>query len=413
MGATSTRSSSESWASRSASPIDTTPTCSPSGPTRRTSGTRIRSLMRGSVMASPLLLPVRSRARPGRRRERRPRERQLTGPVSPVARAPERARRDSRPTAGSRDPGTWSPGRRQVGAGSSWISGPEGRWMVRVPRCSREARPRYSAAARPGHSRVAHVSRRSVVVEQRRRRRLLGLRRGEQGPQPLDRPRPRARSSTAWTANSATSSPLRSTSDAHGDFRSKRDRAHRRPRQLVVQGDVAEPDARRRRRPPATGPSASRPAPSTRPSPKIATWSTAPKRTTPVDDDVQRERHEGHHHDDDGGGDARRAAACAGARPRPARAPAGGSVTRPWSQQPRRRRLAECGDVEITGTAQHEAWQAKALPPVEQLRAGPLVDPGADGRPAALRQRLRVRAGRRRPRAARHRLGAATRAGRR
>ena len=31
-------------------------------------------------------------------------------------------------------------------------------------------------------------------------------------------------------------------------------------------------------------------------------------------------------------------------------------------------RLAECGDVEITGTAQHEAWQARALPPVEQLR---------------------------------------------
>jgi glyoxylase-like metal-dependent hydrolase (beta-lactamase superfamily II) len=30
--------------------------------------------------------------------------------------------------------------------------------------------------------------------------------------------------------------------------------------------------------------------------------------------------------------------------------------------------LAECGDVDITGTAQHEAWQARALPPVEQLR---------------------------------------------
>jgi glyoxylase-like metal-dependent hydrolase (beta-lactamase superfamily II) len=44
------------------------------------------------------------------------------------------------------------------------------------------------------------------------------------------------------------------------------------------------------------------------------------------------------------------------------------SVTRPWSQPPRRTRLAECWDVEITGTAQHAAWQAKALPPVEQLR---------------------------------------------
>jgi glyoxylase-like metal-dependent hydrolase (beta-lactamase superfamily II) len=30
--------------------------------------------------------------------------------------------------------------------------------------------------------------------------------------------------------------------------------------------------------------------------------------------------------------------------------------------------LAECGDVDITGTAQHEAWQARALPPVEQVR---------------------------------------------
>jgi glyoxylase-like metal-dependent hydrolase (beta-lactamase superfamily II) len=33
-------------------------------------------------------------------------------------------------------------------------------------------------------------------------------------------------------------------------------------------------------------------------------------------------------------------------------------------------RLAECGDVEITGTAQHEAWQSRAVPPVEQLRDG-------------------------------------------
>jgi glyoxylase-like metal-dependent hydrolase (beta-lactamase superfamily II) len=34
-----------------------------------------------------------------------------------------------------------------------------------------------------------------------------------------------------------------------------------------------------------------------------------------------------------------------------------------------RARLAEWEGVEITGTAQHEAWQARALPPVEQLRA--------------------------------------------
>src|SRR5659263_741017 len=49
-GATSTRSRSASWARRSASSTRTMPTCSPLGPTRRTSATRIRSLMRGSVM---------------------------------------------------------------------------------------------------------------------------------------------------------------------------------------------------------------------------------------------------------------------------------------------------------------------------------------------------------------------------
>src|SRR5690606_5033731 len=49
-GATSTRSRSASWARRSASSTRTTPTCSPPGPTRRTSGTRMRSLIRGSLM---------------------------------------------------------------------------------------------------------------------------------------------------------------------------------------------------------------------------------------------------------------------------------------------------------------------------------------------------------------------------
>src|SRR4051795_8423130 len=48
---------------------------------------------------------------------------------------------------------------------------------------------------------------------------------------------------------------------------------------------------------------------------------------------------------------------------------AGESLTGPWSQHLRRERLAECGGVEITGSAQHEAWQLRALPPVEQLRA--------------------------------------------
>src|SRR3712207_3122218 len=53
-GATSTRSSSASWASLRATSILTTPTCSPPGPTSRTSGTRIRSLVLGSLMRSLL-----------------------------------------------------------------------------------------------------------------------------------------------------------------------------------------------------------------------------------------------------------------------------------------------------------------------------------------------------------------------
>ena len=44
------------------------------------------------------------------------------------------------------------------------------------------------------------------------------------------------------------------------------------------------------------------------------------------------------------------------------------SGTPPWSQELPRRRLAECEGVDVTGTAQHEAWQQRALPPVEQLR---------------------------------------------
>src|SRR5690554_5125387 len=50
LGATSTKSSSDSSARRVASSIRTMPTCSPLGPTRRTSGTRMRSLIRGSLM---------------------------------------------------------------------------------------------------------------------------------------------------------------------------------------------------------------------------------------------------------------------------------------------------------------------------------------------------------------------------
>src|SRR5215203_3439903 len=53
IGATSTRSSSASRASCKAISIFTIPTCSPAGPTSRTSGTRMRSLIRGSVLICP------------------------------------------------------------------------------------------------------------------------------------------------------------------------------------------------------------------------------------------------------------------------------------------------------------------------------------------------------------------------
>src|SRR5699024_10903743 len=54
-GATSTRSKSASTASRNASSIRTIPTCSPSGPTNRTSGTRMRSFTLGSLMRDLLV----------------------------------------------------------------------------------------------------------------------------------------------------------------------------------------------------------------------------------------------------------------------------------------------------------------------------------------------------------------------
>src|SRR5947209_1882843 len=53
VAATSTRSRSDSRANSNAFAIGTMPTCSPLGPTSRTSGTRIRSLMRGSVVMRP------------------------------------------------------------------------------------------------------------------------------------------------------------------------------------------------------------------------------------------------------------------------------------------------------------------------------------------------------------------------
>ena len=60
IGATSTRSRSASAASSRALPIGTMPTCSPSGPTRRTSGTRIRSLILGSELMGPPTVDARA-----------------------------------------------------------------------------------------------------------------------------------------------------------------------------------------------------------------------------------------------------------------------------------------------------------------------------------------------------------------
>ena len=100
----------------------------------------------------------------------------------------------------------------------------------------------------------------------------------------------------------------------------------------------------------------------------MANWSTVPKVTTPVDDDLRVNATTSITTTTTAAATAhssrmRRGTADTGAGPG-----AGESVTAPWSQHLRRARLAECGGVEITGTAQHEAWQAKALPPVEQLR---------------------------------------------
>lgn len=79
IGATSTRSSSASAASRKASSMRTIPTCSPAGPTSRTSGTRIRSLIRGSVLISPPVVVCGTDAEPSEPAKRGPK--MTTGPT--------------------------------------------------------------------------------------------------------------------------------------------------------------------------------------------------------------------------------------------------------------------------------------------------------------------------------------------
>src|ERR1700744_2622043 len=68
-GATATRSRSASAATRSASSIRTMPTCSPPGPINRTSGTRMRSLTRGSVLMGPPYVVFQILTNTGNRRE--------------------------------------------------------------------------------------------------------------------------------------------------------------------------------------------------------------------------------------------------------------------------------------------------------------------------------------------------------
>src|SRR5215207_6965485 len=175
--------------------------------------------------------------------------------------------------------------------------------------------------------------------------------------------------STAWTATSATSSPLRRTRDAHADFLSKA------TARTAVHGSSCCRTTLRHRMPVASAstrerPSDRMPAPITTPRPAIATWSTGPNATTPVDDDCNVSATTSIRPTTTAATTAqssriRRGTAETGRGPG-----AEESVTRPWSQHRRSRRLAECQDVEITGTAQREAWLARALPPVEQLRDG-------------------------------------------
>src|SRR6476620_7751570 len=86
-GAISTRSRSASTASLSAWSVGTLPTVSPLGPTSRTSGTRIRSLMRSSVLILPPVVRVggsRSRSSP----------RHVVEPVGKCRRLPLCAKRE-------------------------------------------------------------------------------------------------------------------------------------------------------------------------------------------------------------------------------------------------------------------------------------------------------------------------------
>ena len=134
------------------------------------------------------------------------------------------------------------------------------------------------------------------------------------------------------------------------------------------------PGRRRRRRPPGTARGAGCRRASTSPMPASRSGRRCGRSTTVFVVDGSARATYGHHDQHDRGDGARSsrrirrgtAETAAGRRRRSRRH---GRRTRAHGGRRRARRLAECGHVEITGTAQHDAWQARALPPVEQLRA--------------------------------------------
>jgi hypothetical protein len=145
-------------------------------------------------------------------------------------------------------------------------------------------------------------------------------------------------------------------------------RAHRLPRQLV------RPRMLRTRTPRGVGvhPGPARAAGCRRRAPARARPSRPGRRcgrtTTPVVDDLSR-GHDDHHRHDDGRDDGAEQPHPAG-HGRDGRREAvrsrlhGGSTSAGGAGA-----AGRVPGVEITGTAQHEAWQARALPPVERLRA--------------------------------------------
>ena len=244
--------------------------------------------------------------------------------------------------------------------------------MVRVPRCSREARPCYSVAAGQVIPGPLRVSRPSVVA--------LSCRRAAAA----------ARAPAACAAASSARSPSTARDGALACPRPGR-RTGRPRRRCAAPATPTPTSARRRpRAPPTTAvrgpsamlrnrmpsasastrdrPSASSPAPSTSPSPTIATWSTVPKRTTPVDDDLSVSADDGTSPRRRRRRRPRRAAACAGARPRPARR---GREDRSRAHGPS---SPPAGGWQSAGTWRSPAppstrpGRRRPLPPVEQLR---------------------------------------------